>query len=82
MCDVPTDGRPDGRTDGRTDGRMDTPSCRDATAHLKIDMNMKPKKFCPHPLQGKKKSSKIITLTRKMFKIHKYHAKPMFIYLT
>ena len=30
-----THGRTDGRTDGHTDIRTDTPSYRDATAHLK-----------------------------------------------
>ena len=32
---ITRDGRTDGRTYGPTDGRTDTPSYRDATAHLK-----------------------------------------------
>ena len=32
-----TERQPDRPMDGRTDGRMDTPSYRDATAHLKSD---------------------------------------------
>ena len=35
LADLRTDGQTDGRTDKRTNGRTDTPSYKDATAHLK-----------------------------------------------
>ena len=37
LADLRTDGQTDGRTDKRTNGRTDTPSYRDATAHLKTE---------------------------------------------